>query len=184
MPPPLLYADRNDFDIAELSIGFPPAIRVGRPAMTGLGPRELAFVAGRALALFRRERFMHWLFPEAIDLEDLFLAALVIGRPSLPLNQQVKQRVSDLSGAIARFLQPEEVTQLRAAFQRFVEQGGRTNLRHWALGAECTAARAGLLLANDLQVSVQMLERCKVVDLDELIDDLIVFTTSAAYAEL
>jgi hypothetical protein len=52
----------------------------------------------------------------------------------------------------------------------------------WA--SDRTALRAGLLLANDLKVADQMLVLEGAEDRESLMDDLLVFCTSADYGDL
>jgi hypothetical protein len=184
MSAPTLYADPDFAGLVEMVPGLPPATRLGLQALSGRSPHELAFVAGRHLAWYRQERFVRLLVPEIQDLEDLFLAALVIGNPGIPLRAETKRRVSALSGAIEPLLDAVQVDRLRGAFLRFVEDGGRTNLQRWAAAADRTAARAGLLLSDDLAASAAMLELEDPATARERVDDLLVFATSDRYAQL
>jgi hypothetical protein len=164
--------------------GVPPSTRLGQKSLAGRSPTELAFVAGRHLAWYREERFVRLLVPQIADLEDLFLAALIIGNPGIPLRADTKRRVSALGTAIEPLLEPVQIDRLRGAFLRFVEEGGRTNLQRWASAADRTAARAGLLLANDLRAAAAMLEAEDAGAARERIDDLLVFQASDRYANL
>ena len=102
------------------------------------------------LSYFRDDHFVRALLPSVPDLEDIFLAALSIGNPGLPLSASVKTRVAPIAQAIEPILEPSQIDRLRGHFLRFVEDGGRTNLSRWATAVDFTAARAGLLLANDI----------------------------------
>ena len=133
--------------------GVPPASRIGATALSGRSAAELAFLAGRHLACYREEHFVKLLVPSARGLEDIFLAALSIGNPGLPLSAQVKQLVVPIAKAIEPILEPQSIDRLRGHFLRFVEEGGRTNLQRWATSVDRTCARAGLLLANDLKAA-------------------------------
>jgi hypothetical protein len=184
MHAPTLYADPDYTGTVEMVPGVPPATRLGQKALSGRSPRELAFVAGRHLAWYREERFVRLLVPGIADLEDLFLAALVIGNPGIPLRAETKRRVTALGAAIEPVLEPLQIDRLRSAFLRFVEEGGRTNLQRWAAAADRTAARTGLLLANDLWAAASMLEVEDKPNARERVDDLLVFVTSDRYANL
>jgi hypothetical protein len=164
--------------------GVPPATRLGRAALSGRSPLELAFLAGRHLSYFRQEHFIRLLVSSIPDLEDLFLAALSIANAGIPLSADVKRRVDPVARAIEPVLEPALVDQLRGQFLRFVEEGGRTNLQRWATAADRTAARAGLLLANDLAAARAVLELEDGSTADAKMDDLIVFVTSDRYAKL
>ncbi|HEU4536468.1 MAG TPA: hypothetical protein VFS00_20225 [Polyangiaceae bacterium] len=184
MPPPPLYTDPAYGGLAELVPGLPPASRLGKLALSGREPRELAFVAGRHLSWYREEHFVRCLVPSIPDLEDLFVAALAIGNPGIPLSPDLKRRVAPLARAIEPVLEPLYVDRLRGHFLRFVEEGGRTNLQRWATSADRTACRAGFLLSGDLAAARAMLELEDPVQARERVDDLLVFATSERYALL
>ncbi|MBV9948635.1 MAG: hypothetical protein JOZ69_17435 [Myxococcales bacterium] len=192
---PSLYADPAEPCVVEMVPALPPAVRLGAGALSGRNPLELAFIAGRHLSWYREEHFIRLLVRSIPDLEDLFLAALSIASAGVPLSQAVKGRVAPLASAIEPMLEPAAVDRLRGHFLRFLDEGGRTNLRRWAEAAERTAARAGLLLANDLHVAHRIFEEearggsadstdSDGMGLSEQMDDLIVFATSDRYANL
>ncbi len=184
MPAPPIYADPESQRLAEVVPGVPPMSRLGKPLLSGRTPEELAFVAGEALASFREEHFIRSLLPSIPELEDVFLAALSIGNPGLPLHAEIKRRVVPIAKAIEPLLDPILVDRLRGAFLRFVEEGGRTNLQRWAHGADRTTSRAGLLLAGDLGAAERMLKLEHPAEAPALVDDLLVFVTSDRYGKL
>jgi hypothetical protein len=184
MHAPSLYADPDYDGFVEMVPGVPPASRIGAQALSGRTAAELAFIAGRHLANYREEHFVKMLVPSARGLEDIFLAALSIGNPGLPLNAQVKQLVVPIAKAIEPILEPAAVDRLRGQFLRFVEEGGRTNLQRWTVATDRTLARAGLLLANDLRAAHGVLEREDEARLVEKMDDLMAFILSDRYTKL
>jgi hypothetical protein len=184
MHAPALFAD-PDFDgLVEMVPGVPPASRIGAQALAGRSAAELAFLAGRHLANYREEHFVKMLVPSARGLEDIFLAALSIGNPGLPLSAQVKQLVVPIAKAIEPILEPAAVDRLRGHFLRFVEEGGRTNLQRWTVATERTVCRAGLLLANDLRAAHAVLVLEDKAHLTEKMEDLMSFVVSDRYAKL
>jgi hypothetical protein len=189
MHSPALFADPDYPGFVEMVPGVPPASRIGAQALSGRSAAELAFIAGRHLASYREEHFVKMLVPSARGLEDIFLAALSIGNPGLPLSAQVKQLVVPIAKAIEPILDPAAVDRLRGHFLRFVEEGGRTNLQRWAVATDRTVARAGLLLANDLRAAHNVLSLDAQADksqgnVDEKMDDLMSFVVSDRYARL
>lgn len=177
MAVPPIYADPTWDGLAEMVPGIPPVTRLGKRALSGRSPQELAFMAGRHMASFREDHFVRLLFPSIPDLEDIFLAALTIGQPQLPLAAAVRQRAVPIAKAIEPLLDPAQKDRLRGHFLRFVEEGGRTNLARWAQAAELTTLRAGLLISNDLAAAKKVLELGGDGELDVKVDDLIVFFT-------
>jgi hypothetical protein len=181
---PPIFADPEYPGIMEMVPAVPPATRLGRKALSGRSPFELAFLAGRHLSYFLEEHFIRLLVSSIPDLEDLFLAALSIANAGIPLSSEVKRRVAPIARAIEPVLEPAAVDRLRGHFLRFLEEGGRTNLQRWAIAADRTAARAGLLLANDLDAARAVLQLEDAKTADAKMDDLIVFATSDRYAKL
>lgn len=184
MHSPPLYADPDYEGFVEMVPGVPPSSRIGAKALSGRSAAELAFLAGRHLACYREEHFVKLLVPSARGLEDIFLAALSIGNPGLPLSAQVKQLVVPIAKAIEPILEPQAVDRLRGHFLRFVEEGGRTNLQRWATAVDRTCARAGLLLSNDLRAAHSVFSIEDKAHLDEKMDDLMTFVVSDRYARL
>jgi hypothetical protein len=156
---------------------------VGKRVLSGRSQLEHAFLVGRHLCWYRHEHYVKTLFSAVPDLEDLFLSALVIGNPGLPIAEDMKRRVTPIAKAIQPLLEAPQVDRLRGCFLRFVEEGGRTNLQRWSLATEKTACRTGLLLANDLETALGVLEP-EEGRLGELAKDLLVFAASDRYTGL
>ncbi|CAN5813828.1 hypothetical protein BH09MYX1_BH09MYX1_45910 [soil metagenome] len=184
MNSPPLYVDPDAQTTVEFVPAMPPVARIGQKALSGRSASELAFLAGRHLTSHREQEIMRALIPSVPDLEDIFLAALSIGNPGIPLNDRAKQVVMPIARAIEPILEPQSIDRLRGHFLRFVEEGGRTNLQRWAIGCDKTAARAGLLLANDLRAAHAIFELEDKAHTTEKMDDLISFVTSDRYARL
>jgi hypothetical protein len=183
LAPPPIFVEKERSVAFEHIPGVPPVSVVGSGALSGKSQLELAFLAGRHLASYRQEHFVRTLYSAVADLEDLFLAALVIGSPRLPIAADVKQRVTPIARAIEPLLEPPQLDALRGHFLRFVEEGGRTNLQRWSSAAEKTSCRAGFLLANDLPTALSVLETQE-GRMGELAKDLLVFSTSDRYSQL
>jgi hypothetical protein len=184
MGAPPLYADPDYGGIVEMVPGLPPATRLGKKALSGRSPLELAFLGGRHLCWYREEHFVRLLVPSAADLEDLFLAALSIANAGIPLTAEIKQRVTPIAKAIEPVLEPAAIDRVRGHFLRFLEDGGRTNLHRWATAADKTSARAGLLLANDLRAAHDVFELEDPRTVNAKMDDLLVFLASDRYGNL
>ncbi len=163
--------------------GIPPCTVIGRRVLSGRSQLEQAFFVGRHLTWYRQEMYLKTLFSAVPDLEDLFLAALTIGNPGLPIADDMKRRVTPIAHAIEPMLEAGQVDALRGCFLRFVEEGGRTNLQRWSAAASKTAARAGLLLCGDLGTALTLLE-AEEGKQGELGKDLLWFSASDRYGKL
>ena len=184
MGAPPLYADPEFAGAVEMVPGLPPSTRLGKQSLSGRTPLELAFIAGRHLSFYREEHFVRLLVPSTPDLEDLFLAALSIANPNIPLGAEIKERVAPLAKAIEPVLETAAIDRVRGHFLRFIEEGGRTNLHRWATAAERTGARAGFLLANDLGAARRVFELEDPRTADAKMDDLIAFVASDRCANI
>lgn len=154
---PPLYVDPRHPGGFDIAIAAPPAMRIGSAVLTGKAPLSLVFAAGRALSWFREEHFICTIAPSMNHLEDLFLAALTIGAPDLALPVEVRSRTDVLKNVIVPCLEPKQMEKLERLAARFLARGGRTSLRKWALAAEWTACRAGLLACGDLAAAATVL---------------------------
>jgi hypothetical protein len=185
MTSPTLYATPQQYGgLVEMVPGLPPVSRLGKLALSGRSAPELAFLAGRHLCWYREEHFVRLLVPSIPDLEDLFLAALLVGNPSIPLSADRKVRIAPLAKAIEPILEPILIDRLRGYFLRFVEEGGRTNLQRWANAANLTGTRAGFLLCGDFDAARAVLALEDAATVEQHLDDLVVFVTSDRYTNL
>jgi hypothetical protein len=180
LPVPAVYVDRDRDRGFEHVPQVPPATVVGKLALRGRTQHEIAFLVARHLTFYRNEHYVKTLFGGIADLEDLFVAALVIANPGLPIAEDMRRRVAPIASAIQPLLEPSQLDTLRGCFLRFVEEGARTNLQRWSVATEKTACRAGLLLSNDLAASLAILE-AEEGGVGELAKDLYAFATSERY---
>jgi hypothetical protein len=183
LPAPPIHVERERASGFEHVPAVPPVTVVGKAVLSGRTQLEHAFLVGRHLSFYRNEHYVKTLFSSVPDLEDLFLAALVIGNPGLPIAEDMKRRVTPIANAIHPLLEPAQLDTLRGCFLRFVEEGARTNLQRWSHATEKTACRAGFLLANDLGTALKLLE-VEERGLGELGKDLFAFATSERYFQL
>lgn len=158
LPKPRVYVEKDREASYVHAPGVPPFTVVGRGALSGRSAPELAFLVGRHLSGYRGEHFVKTLFRATEDLEDLFLAALLIANPKLPIHGAKRARVEPLARAIEPLLDPAQLDALRAHYFHFAEAGGRTNLQRWGSAVEKTAARVGLALGQDLPCCLALLE--------------------------
>lgn len=158
LPTPNVYAEpQTEVGFAHVA-GMPPFTVVGKYAVSGRTVPELAFLVGHHMSGYRSEHFVRTLFSATEDLEDLFLAALVIAQPQLPIKGAKRARIEPLARAIEPLLDPTQTDALRAQYLRFAEEGGRTNLQRWGAAVDKTGARVGLALSQDLPSALKLLE--------------------------
>ncbi len=183
LPLPPVYVEKDRAAAYQHIPAVPPVTVVGGDALRGRTEAELAFLVGRHLCGYRGEHFVKTLFSSVPDLEDLFLSALVIGQPTLPISGGVRQRVEPIARAISPLLEPLHLDALRGHFLRFVDEGGRTNLQRWSAAVEKSQCRVGLALSQDLPAACAVLE-AEEGPLGPLVQDLIAYSTSARFLRL
>lgn len=175
---PAIYVEREAPTTMEIVLNPVPVTRLGAGALSGRTASELAFLAGRHLTWYRREHLLGQPNRSVRRLEDMFLAALMIGNPGLPIAPDVKTRVEPVKNTIRPLLDEAAVQTLRDGFSAFVAGGGRTNLSRWYRSVDRTSACAGLLLGNDLSIAAAMLALEGAPD-PQAIDELVIFFTAA-----
>jgi len=183
LAPPAIFVEKNQETGYEHRPGVPPVTVVGRGALSGRSASELAFLAGRHLSGYRAEHFVKTLFSATEDLEDLFLAALVIANPKLPLRAAHRARIEPLARAIEPLLEPAQHDALRGHYLRFTEEGGRASLHRWRAAVDRTAARVGLALAQNPSAALSVLS-AEEGPLGPHALDLLTFATSDRFLRL
>ncbi len=181
---PALYACPAHDGMADIVLNPTPCTRLGKRALSRRTHKELAFIAGRHLSWYRPEHLLGNPNRSTRRLEAMFLAALMIGNPGLPLADDIRARVEPIANTIRPLLDATLVEKLQHCFGRFVEYGGRTNLGAWLRGADRTADCTGLFLCNDLWAARSMLAGEDPANADASIDDLICFVTADRYSML
>jgi hypothetical protein len=177
LPAPQLYVDKDSDAGLKLVPGIPPHTVLGRGVLSGRSPLQQAFLAAKHLTAYRHDHFVRHLHASINELEDVFLAAVLIGNPGLPLAETVRHRVGPVLHAIEPLLDAAQLDQLRGHILRFAAGGGRTNLQRWSSSAEKTACRAGLLLCADLPTALEMLAHTE-PGRPDLAHDLIAYSVS------
>jgi tetratricopeptide (TPR) repeat protein len=183
VPPPLLLA-RPALAVPFAVAPTPtPALFVSLPAAGAVSQELLVFLLGRRLAELRPELVAHALFPTLAELKALLKAALrvaVATRRAPPDNPD--------EAAIASALEPHEVEGLREAVSAIVGTESRADIRRWHQQADLSIARAGLLLAGDLDVAWRGIQ-CEPRSPSDLAPgewraEMLRFAVSDEYAEL
>ncbi len=185
---PVLYA-RSDVPGGLVAVpSEPPASIAGQGVLQGLSALERAFVAGRHLAMYRGEHYIKTLFPTVTELTVLLFAAIKIVAPNTPAPKEYTQQAAATAQGLNKYLQPIQREQLKVIVQRFIKEGARANIKRWAQAVETTAARAGLILAGDLDVAKKVIAASAQIPGDlspqDRIKELMVFTVSEDYFKL
>ncbi|MEZ4440288.1 MAG: tetratricopeptide repeat protein [Polyangiaceae bacterium] len=185
---PTLYA-RSDVPGGLVAVpSEPPASVAGQGVLSGLGALERAFVAGKHLAMYRGEHYIKTLFPTVTELTVLLFAAIKIVAPNTPAPKEYTTQATATAQGLAKYLQPMQREQLKVIVSRFIKEGARANIKRWAQAVETTSARAGLLLAGDIEVAKRVIAAAPQIPGDlspqERLKELMLFSVSQEYFEL
>ena len=145
-----------------------PSTALGPGVLLGLGTKDLAFLAGRHMTYYRLEHYALVHYPTLADLSVLFLSAVKIAMPAVPVPPHLTEAVARTRKQLLKFVGDAERVTLAAAVERLDARDGRVDLAAWIRGVELTAQRAGLLLCGDLRTALARVrgETRSVGDLD------------------
>jgi tetratricopeptide (TPR) repeat protein len=162
----------------------PPASVCGQTLLSGFSPQELTFVIGRHLTAYRPEHLIRTLLTGHSELKTILLAGLRVAGLGAA-DPAVDQTAQVLLGK----LPPAQQDALRNVARRFVEAGGRSDVKQWMRAVELTSCRAGFLLCNDLETAARMIQALPpegATDLPakEKVKELVLFSVSESYFNL
>jgi tetratricopeptide (TPR) repeat protein len=165
-----------------------PSTALGPDVLRGLGTKDLAFLAGRHLTYYRPEHYALLHYPTLAELSVLFLAAVKVAMPAVPVPTQLDAPVARTRKQLLRYVGDSERVTLAAAVERLDGRDGRVDLAAWIRGVELTATRAGLLLCGDLRTAMARIRAetrtIGELDVDQKRADLLAFCASERLARL
>lgn len=148
-------------------------------ATDGLPPRELAFLAGRAVASLVGPHLLAGLYAEPTDLDALVLGAAAAASPAISLEPAWAEPALALRAALEPWLGEDELTTLATATEDLAAADLPLDGEAWLRAVERRLDRAGLLVCGDVLAAVSVVAR---EDGDgERLDDLLGFYLSSRY---
>ncbi len=164
-----------------------PAFIVGSSLLQGRQEKELVYIVAKKLTLMRPDHFVRWqhVVPTVAELKVLFLAAVKLVQPNLPIQGELAAPVAQYVEALRRSIPPQHVEQLSVVVQRFIATKAEADLHKWSDAVDYTATRVGYLMCGDLEVAARMVSAEPVtvgsVDPKDKIMDLVRWTISDEY---
>lgn len=183
MEPPAVYVTP---DLGEAMIATPiaePSLRVNRDLGRGLGLKELAFLWGRGLTVFRPAHRLAAYYPDADSLAALFVAARAVAGCKKAATPTGDAKI--LAGVLESALDPATRDALRKPLK--VARNPHVAAERWLRAHELSCSRAGLLVCGDIADAIALIERFPfgtVSSRDEQVDDLCAWSSSAVHGEL
>jgi len=187
IPQPLLYVHPS----LEVGLVAPPALEpasvVNRALGSGLDLRELSFLWGRHLTIFRPDFRLLTFFPTVDLLAHLTAAAALAAEWTDRKASFVEPATAELARRIHEDLGEDGRGDLVAASAEVQRGDVAARLLDWARGVELTAARVGLVACGDVSVAAALTERFPVgghTSVFDQVNALLGFTADDEYAAL
>jgi hypothetical protein len=195
VPQPELYLrpeSPGELDLANAreKAQLTPSFVVGANLLQGRPEKELAYVIGKKLTFMRPDHLVRWpnVVPTVAELKVVFLAALRLVQPNLPVKPDLAQPVGQYYEALRKYVPPQMMEQLGVVVQRFLATKAEADIHKWSNAVDLTGTRAGLLVCNDLEVAARLAQAepmaVGVVEPKEKIKDLILWSISDEYFTL
>jgi hypothetical protein len=183
---PDLYAGAEGAaDVVVQVPGKKPSISLAPGVLSGTSTKQLAFLAGSALAWHRPAYHCLVYYPTPEDLQELVRVTLEIANSDAPAGGT---STATLRRGIERHLGAEERMAIGEAASRLAARGTELRLDHWIRSTELTAARAGLFLCGELKTAVAAVRSQPHPPgrptAERVTSDLVTFCASRAHAEL
>ena len=162
----------------------PPAIITGYTLLSGYRPVDLAFVCGRHLTHYRGEHFIRTMYNSHTELRTLLLAAMRVvgmGGGDASVEPTAKQ--------LAKHMDQAQLDVLKQLVRKFVDAGGRADIKRWMQATEITSLRAGLLLCDDVDTAVRMTQQIASESTADLaprdkVKEVVLYSISESYFRL
>ncbi len=163
-----------------------PTTAIGPEVLNNVGVTEVIYIASRHLAYYRPEHYPLVFFPSLGEFTQLFLAALKLGMPEIPI--AANEGVAKLRAQLARLLEDAEKVELVKAARAIEAKGGKVDLNAYIRGVELTAHRAAFVLAADVHVAMRRIgtEQRAIADVtaDDRRHDLLAYLASDGLANV
>lgn len=136
----------------------PPGIVLGAAALGAEIPTQVgAFIAARHLTYYWPGWYMRHLVPSGTGLRAWLFAAIRLIHEAFPVAESLESTVRMNSEAIKSNITGPNREKLASAVSKLL-QGGSIDLKRWVAGVDLSADRAGLLVAHDLEIAVEMIK--------------------------
>ena len=162
----------------------PPAVVTGYTLLSGYRPVDLAFVCGRHLAYYRGEHFIRTMYSSHTELRTLLLAAIrVVGMGGGDAS------VDAVAKQLSRHIDQARLDVLKQVVRKFMDAGGKGDVKRWMQAVELTAVRAGLLLCNDVDTAVRLVQQIASestadTTMKDKVKEIVLFSISEDYFHL
>ena len=183
---PHVYLKRAQFAGMKNGYLVPWSLVIGPDMLQGRPDRELAFLLGKMLTLYRPEHYLASVLPVS-HLKILFFGAWQLTHPdaNVPVPTE-PDAFAELLRVLQRTMPPPMLVDLHKRVSTVIRARMEINLSRWVDAVEATSNRVGLLLCGDLDTATKLLRSEQVGSIgrgttQERLEDLFLFAVSEQY---
>ncbi len=163
-----------------------PSIVLGRAAFEiELPQQQAAFMVARHLCYYRPGMYVRHLVPTGTGLKAWVFAAIKMNAPQFPISADLEGPVAENLKALTAHLSGPTRERLASLVSKLLQGGGSLDLKRWIAAVDLTADRAGLLVAHDLEVAMDMIkisdETASPVSHKDRLKELVLYSVSEEY---
>ncbi len=189
IPVPPLYQNTNDQGGLSFLHAHEPSVVLGMASLRAdLPAQAAAYIAGRQLTYFRPGMYIRHLLPSSTLLKAWMFAAIKLITPQFPVAPDIAGQVQEALRVLGPAIEGQRKDALAQVVARLIKSGAALDLKKWISGVDLTADRAGFLLADDLQTTVELIRASPARDhslpAGDRVKELFPFTVSEAYFTL
>jgi tetratricopeptide (TPR) repeat protein len=152
---PQIFANPSLAEPMTLLATDPPAVVLGAPFLEPSAPTQsLVFMAGQTLCGLLPGLRLRQFLSSGTGFKSWLLAAIRLNAPTFAIPTELVGPVGEAHAALRELLPPQARDELAHLIAKLLSDPGALDVKKWQIAVDCSADRAGFLLANDLRTAI------------------------------